>query len=654
MELQAALQAARTNKQAFDCKPIRVQFNGHPRPVVMHLRPAHRTGDDPVPDELVLVQFEERDPETEQASRRPSEDQNLRIQELESELRLARQRLQGMIEEHESSQEEMKASNEEMQSTNEELRSTLEELETSKEELQSVNEELQTVNQQNRHKVEELAQLTGDLQNLLAATDIATLFLDRDLRILRFTPKLGDLFNVRITDHGRPISDLTHRLGYSDLRTDAEAVLSRLVPIERELQDETGRWYLTRVAPYRSTSDRIEGVVITFVDIDTRKRAEDALRVSEERLRRMVNVDVVGILIFDESGTLIDCNDAWVTLSGYSTEEARAKKLTWRIITPPEYTETSEQEWRKLAETGHIGPYEKEVFRRDGSRNWMVFAGASLGDGTIVKYCMDISGRKRAEDRVRTGEHNLAIANSALTRVNEDLKHFSYAVSHDMQEPLRMLVSYTQLLERDYRSKLDEQGCKYIGYAVEGGRRMETLLNDLREYWSVVDEQKEEESGPIDCNRALEQAMAYLEAPIKESGAVITRDSLPTVIGEPYPLTVLFQNLISNGIKYHHSETPPRIHVSAQQSDGAWRFSVADNGIGIEAENLESVFLPFTRLREAEYPGTGLGLAMCRKVVERYHGRIWAESTHGKGSTFHFALPALGVKHDEKGQNRSD
>src|SRR5262249_28747220 len=159
-----------------------------------------------------------------------------------------------------TSQEEMKASSEEMQSTNEELRSTMEELETSKEELQSVNEELQTLNQQNRHKVEELAQLSSDLQNLLSATDIATLFLDRELRILRFTPKLGDLFNVRITDRGRPISDLTHRLGESDFRADAEAVLNRLVPIEREMRDDKGRWYLTRILPYRSTEDRIEGV----------------------------------------------------------------------------------------------------------------------------------------------------------------------------------------------------------------------------------------------------------------------------------------------------------------------------------------------------------------------------------------------------------
>lgn len=216
--------------------------------------------------------FEEREPWSPEDESRDPDMQEVHV--LRQELNTARQRLQTIIEEHESSKEEMKASSEEMQSTNEELRSTMEELETSKEELQSINEELQTVNQQNRHKVEELGLLSSDLQNLLFATDIATLFLDRDLRILRFTPKLGAIFNIRVTDRGRPISDLTHRLGYSELGSDAEAVLDRLVPIERELQDDAGKWYLTRMHPYRSIDDRIEGVVVSFIDITDRKEAE--------------------------------------------------------------------------------------------------------------------------------------------------------------------------------------------------------------------------------------------------------------------------------------------------------------------------------------------------------------------------------------------
>jgi PAS domain S-box-containing protein len=281
VELRALLRTVREAARPLDSKPIDVQFNGHCRPVVMHLRPSLQRDE----EGLVLVIFEERDAAPEppggEIAASPG---NHQTAELEEEIHQLRRRLQASIEEFESSQEEMKASNEEMQSVNEELRSTLEELETSKEELQSINEELQTVNQENRHKVEELSQLTSDLHNLLSATDIATLFLDRDLRILRFTPKLGELFNVRQTDRGRPISDLTARIGYPELRTDAAQVLGRLSPIERELRDEAGRWYLTRVLPYRSGDDKIEGVVITFVDITTRKEAEEAARASEARL----------------------------------------------------------------------------------------------------------------------------------------------------------------------------------------------------------------------------------------------------------------------------------------------------------------------------------------------------------------------------------
>ncbi len=284
IELLAMLQLAREFGSPVDSKPIDVQFNGHSQPVVMRVRPSKQRDE----EGYALVIFEEREAESKQLHGPAGEDapehDHARVAELEEEVRQLRERLQATIEEFESSQEEMKASNEEMQSTNEELRSTLEELETSKEELQSINEELQTVNQENRHKVEELSQLSSDLHNLLAATDIATLFLDRELRILRFTPKLSDLFNVRLTDRGRPIWDLTTRIGYPQMREDAVHVLNRLTPVDRELQDDSGHWYMTRVLPYRSSEDRIEGVVITFVDVTSRKKAEQAAKDSELRL----------------------------------------------------------------------------------------------------------------------------------------------------------------------------------------------------------------------------------------------------------------------------------------------------------------------------------------------------------------------------------
>jgi two-component system CheB/CheR fusion protein len=395
IELRAALTAARQSRGPVTTPPIPVQFNGEAAPVVMHVRPSH----DFTEEGFLLVIFEEGVPKPFPAPLPPADPPP--AGESEAELDMVRHRMQAVIEEYETTQEELRASNEELQSANEELRSTLEELETSKEELQSMNEELQTVNQENRHKVEELGQLSSDLQNLLAATDIATLFLDRELRVMRFTPKVTELFSLRTHDRGRPLSDITHRLDYAELQADAQNVLDRLIPVEREIRDDAGRWYLTRILPYRSADDRIEGVVLTFVDISEPKKALEALQQSEMRLQRLINIHGVGVLIFDDDGRLIDANETFQQMSGYTHADVQSKSLTWRQLTPPEFIALSEEQIRGLAETGRIGPYEKQYFRKDGSRGWMLFAGATLGDGTVGEYGIDITDRKQAEEALR-------------------------------------------------------------------------------------------------------------------------------------------------------------------------------------------------------------------------------------------------------------
>ena len=287
LELRAALHVTRHEGVPACSEPVRLELDGMSRTVTMEVRPSL----DPRYAGVKLVLFEERfaiatDAPLRADARDPSEDGQM--SELEHELDLTRRRLQEVIEDGESSAEEMRASNEELQSMNEELRSAMEELETSKEELQSVNEELITVNEENRHKVEELAQMSSDLQTLMSATEIATLFLDRDLRILRFTPRLGALFNVRHSDRGRPVGDLTHRFGAHDLVKDTRRVLERLVPIERELVTNSDEVFLTRIHPYRTTDDRIEGVVVTFVDITQHKEAEQRVREVNTRLEQLV------------------------------------------------------------------------------------------------------------------------------------------------------------------------------------------------------------------------------------------------------------------------------------------------------------------------------------------------------------------------------
>jgi light-regulated signal transduction histidine kinase (bacteriophytochrome) len=226
-----------------------------------------------------------------------------------------------------------------------------------------------------------------------------------------------------------------------------------------------------------------------------------------------------------------------------------------------------------------------------------------------------------------------------LLKLNGDLKHIAYATSHDLQEPLRMVVSYTQLLAREYKGKLDKQADQFIAYAVDGAQRMETLLRNLREYWSL-NEHRGDNPARVECSAAFDRAVQNLDRAIKESGARITHEPLPACTAEEFPLMLLFQNLISNAIKYRRAEVPPDINIRAQnKKDGMWHFSVTDNGIGIEPQYLSTIFAPFKRLHGSnEYPGSGLGLAICKRIVERAGGRIWAEST-GQGSVFHFTLP---------------
>jgi light-regulated signal transduction histidine kinase (bacteriophytochrome) len=224
----------------------------------------------------------------------------------------------------------------------------------------------------------------------------------------------------------------------------------------------------------------------------------------------------------------------------------------------------------------------------------------------------------------------------ALERSNKELEQFAYVASHDLQEPLRMVSSYTQLLGERYKGKLDEKADKFIGHAVDGAIRMQRLINDLLAYSRISTRGQAPE--PMDSHAVLGAALVNLAAAIEESHALVTNDDLPTVRADGSQLALVFQNLIANAIKFHGPEAP-RVHVSAAPKDGEWVFSVRDNGIGIDPQYADRLFIIFRRLHtQQEYPGTGIGLAICKRIVERHGGRIWFESELGKGSTFFFTL----------------
>jgi len=325
-ELRSALHRAFETSKPWLSLPIPVRFNGAPHRVLMHVKPADDHGED-----RAIVLFIEGGT-VEQVTEGQSADSdagNEIISRLREELQQTQARLRTTREESESANEELRAANEELQSINEEYRSTSEELETSKEELQSINEELQTVNSELKLKLEAVSRAHSDLQNLMAATDFGTLFLDSSLRIKRFTQQVTELFSITPSDEGRPISDFAHRLEYDSLVGDARKVLANLTPIRHEIRSRDDRWYDVRLRPYRTVDDKIDGVVLTFVDMTDRRHTEEALRTSERRLRQetqLVELSRDPIFIWDFGGTILQWNRGSEQLYGYSRDEAVGKK----------------------------------------------------------------------------------------------------------------------------------------------------------------------------------------------------------------------------------------------------------------------------------------------------------------------------------------
>jgi light-regulated signal transduction histidine kinase (bacteriophytochrome) len=224
-----------------------------------------------------------------------------------------------------------------------------------------------------------------------------------------------------------------------------------------------------------------------------------------------------------------------------------------------------------------------------------------------------------------------------ITTLNKELESFAYSASHDLKEPLRVVAGFVGLLEKRYKDSLDEKAHEYIKYTIDGTKRMQELISDLLEYSKVGT--KSREFQPTDCSLILSKAVLDLKAAIEESCAVVTYDNLPTIVADASQLTSLFQNLVGNAIKYRSKEEP-RIHVAAEKKANEWVFSVRDNGIGIDPKFKDRIFAVFQRLHTSgEYSGTGIGLAICKRIAERHGGKIWVESEPGKGSTFYFTIP---------------
>lgn len=368
-------------------------------------------------------------------------------------------------------------------------------------------------------------------------------------------------------------------------------------------------------------------------DITESKLAEQELKTSEERYRKIVEDQTELLCRFLPGGTITFVNQAYCRYFNRHRDSLVGKDFIPLI--PETDRDKVFDNIGRLSRSNPVSTHEHRIIAPNGEIRWQEWTNRALFDeqGNIVEYQSvgrDITDLKRAEQALhqRTEE---------LERSNKDLEQFAYIAAHDLREPLLAIAAYLKLLERRYKVNLGADGNKFLAGAINSTLRMDGLIQSLLAYSRVGNEVQCFER--TDCNRILDTALANLLSLIEESSAVVTVEDLPTVIANPSQMLQLFQNLVSNAIKFA-GDTPPKIHVGVTRNDNEWQYFVKDNGIGIEPPYFDRIFLLFQRIKNrANYPGTGIGLANCRRIVEHHGGRIWVESTPGKGSTFFFTIP---------------
>lgn len=417
----------------------------------------------------------------------------------------------------------------------------------------------------------------------------------------------------------------------------------------------------------------ISGIVLQLNrERQSLQQSRDELRRSEQRYRSLVTATTQVVWVTDANGSTFDITPSWLTLTGQTKQETEG--WGWLNAVHPDDQPYVRQEWETALAQNQLYEVEYRLRRMDGSyRNFLV-RGVPVFDpqGTVQEWvgaCTDITERRQAEQvlkqahdqleqRVEQRTRELTEANKTLQleiaerlraesklaqvaitlkRSNQELEQFAYVASHDLQEPLRTVANYTQLLAQRYQGQIDEKADKYINYVVDGAKRMQQLINDLLTYSRIGRQHLALQQ--TDCNQILNEILHNLQFAIAENQAIVTAEPLPTLTADPAKLAQLLQNLISNAIKYR-SEQPPKIHIDVARLEREWLFSVQDNGIGIDPQYADRIFIIFQRLHTRRiYSGTGIGLTICKKIVELHGGRIWVDSEINAGATFYFTIP---------------
>ena len=657
LELRSALFQAAQDGTNVEVPPVPMRVGEHSEAVKLVVRPVTSAADTARGFYLILFgQTAEDIPATADAEIMRSVEPVAR--QLEAELVHVRAQLRSTIEQYEVQHEELRASNEELQAMNEELRSTAEELETSKEELQSLNEELTTVNQELKNKIEEQGQTNNDLQNLIGATNFATVFLDRTLRVKLFTPHARDIFNLNSTDLGRPLSDITSHIDVGALTPDVEAVLERLHTVEREVLTRDGRWHLMRVSPYRTADDRILGVVITFIDITERKHVDQALQAADERQRLLVNsVEDYAIFSMDAGGRIDSWNVGGERTFGYEAGEIIGHHVA-TIFTPEDRQRgVPEAEMRDAREHGRAAD-ERWHIRKDGSRFYASCVLTPLGsapDAGYVKVARDLTVQKQAEELLRSAhdeqEHRVGEHTDELRRTVEAMLA-EVKERRAAEERTRTLVGQLVNAQEDERRRISRDLHDQLGQQLTALRLKLAALREAYGEDAAARTQVEEVQALAERIDSEVDFLAWELRPtalddlglaaalinfVREwsSHYHIPAEAHVTGFGSaelrlsPQTETCLYritQEALNN--VYKHSQAA-RVSVILERRGAETVLVIEDDGVGFDPS--EAMGWEGSR---------GLGLIGMRERAVLLGGSVEFESAPGKGTTIFARVPA--------------
>ena len=508
-----------------------------------------------------------------------------------------------------------------------------------------------------RKDLDELQRLTSD--NPIQQRNVAEyrVLVDRSVNALQ--GRIAERKTRDAAAAGQPYSGAAaQEILDQETMDQVQALTARMTATENYLLDrrtaesaQSARHTLTTFSLLLGLAIRLVGGFYAFIrhDLAERRRTEAALQESDRRFRGVMESAPDAMLISNAEGIISLANTQAARLFGYSHQELMGRQLSSLLLdrteTPADALEGEPDSARLTRERALIDLRARGALldgvRQNGERFPVDFSQSPLVSGQehlLITAVRDRTEQQRAEESMRKFSLDLA-------RSNAELERFAYVASHDLQEPLRMVSSYTQLLSRRYKGKLDADADEFIAYAVDGATRMQKLIGDLLMLSRVGTQARPSE--PVDTGAVLDRVCGDLQSVIATAGAEIRRpEKMPIVLADGTQIGQLFQNILGNGLKFH-GEVPPRIEVSVVPEEGGdfWRFAFKDNGIGIEKQYFERIFVIFQRLHAKDsYAGTGIGLAVCKKIVERHGGKLWVESTPGEGTTFLFTLPAVPVQ----------